>query len=70
MKNPFHKFHRPVGPEASIEGLPIASDAVVSDTAASEIGEQTEMLTRLRRRNRAARPASPYPVPPARNVGS
>jgi hypothetical protein len=70
MKNLFHRFHAPAGPEGSIEGLPIASAAVTGDPAASEIGEQTEMLTRLRRRNHAARPASASPVAPARNPGA
>ena len=53
MKNPFHAFWKPVAPENSVEGLPIASAALTAEPAAGpEIGEQTEMLTRARRRNR------------------
>ena len=52
MKNPFHAFHAPTRSETPVEGPPIASGAVPRDPAAAEIGEQTEMMTRLRRRNR------------------
>ena len=53
MKNPFRAFWRPVAPENSVEGFPIALAALTAEPAiASEVGEQTEMLTRARRRNR------------------
>ena len=67
MKNPFHTLHRPVGSESPIEG-PAAASAVVPGTeAASEVGEQTEMLTRLRRGNRASRSADASgPLAPAK----
>jgi hypothetical protein len=56
MKNPFNAFHTPIDSEPKVEGLPIASGAVSAGSAfPSGGGEQTEILTRLRRKNRGSR---------------
>jgi hypothetical protein len=55
MKNPFHAFRKPVPFESSVEGPPVTSGVLEADPAVEpEVGEQTEMLTRARRRNRAS----------------
>jgi len=54
MINPFHTFRKPVRSESFVEGPPVASGVLAAEPAVEpEVGEQTEMLTRARRRNRA-----------------
>ena len=52
MKTPFHRFFAPFDSESRIEGGPVAAGAVTPNSAPpTEAGEQTEMMTRARRRN-------------------
>ena len=63
MKNPFHIHHAPIGSERPLEGVPVASGAGSESAPPSEVGEQTEMLTRLRRSHATAGSAASSGAP-------
>ena len=55
MRAPFQRFFASVVSESGIEGTLVASGVVTPNSApATEACEQTEMLTRSRRRKRAS----------------
>jgi hypothetical protein len=59
MKNPFRKVHDPIHHDSPVDGIGASTSVGCAREPDSEVGEQTEMLTRLRRRNGAESPSSP-----------